>query len=160
MTPTPCELYAEDPAAHEAHLRDCSDCQTLARELERLDHELAAIPFDADVHVDLDQLPLAPWEGARYRSWPLVIAGAATVLLLAIAGFVASGVPPLQGMRTIVPHTSELGVQFGFLEHAVTFLQRLPLKAHIWIGISFVVVNAIFLLLLRRAPKGIDVSVR
>jgi hypothetical protein len=160
MNKTPCELYAEDPAAHEGHLRDCAHCQTLARELETLDRELASIPFDANIHVDVESLPLAPWEGARYRSWPLVLAGAVTVLLLAMAGFLMSGVPPLQGMRNLVPHTSELGVTFGFLDHIATFLQRLPMKAHIWIGASFVVVNAIFLLLLRRAPKGVDVSIR
>jgi hypothetical protein len=160
MNKTPCELYAEDPAAHEAHLRECADCQTLARELELLDRELASAPFEGELHVDIEHLPLAPWEGAKYRSWPLVLAGALTVLLLAVAGFLASGVPPLQGMRTLVPHSSELGVTFGFLEHVATFLQHLPMKAHIWIGVSFVVINAIFLLLLRRAPKGVDASVR
>jgi hypothetical protein len=141
-----CETYLEDPEANAAHVQSCAACAALFGEL---DEEIAARP----VSVNVDALPFAPWEGASHRTWPLVIAGAVALLILAtvlayaagftslrgIAHVVFSEIPPVQGVVRILQLTGQaIGV---------------PLVAVLFLGI-----NTILFLLLRRTPKGIDVS--
>jgi hypothetical protein len=101
--------------------------------------------------VRVDALPLAPWEGADHRSWPLVVVGALTVTAIAAALFAAASTSPIdllvQSFRgSVAIVRSMVGVGGGLLENAPILV----------LG-SFVIVNAILFALLRRAPKGIDV---
>lgn len=140
-----CEDYLQDPEANAAHLESCTECRAIAEELD----------VDIDVQprpISLDALPLAPWEGAQHRTWPLVAAGVAAALILTVVLFFAAGissvrgvaqaifsaVPPVEGLLHLIRHT---GAAIGG-----------PLVA-----VLFVVINTILFLLLRRAPKGIDV---
>ena len=140
-----CEDYLQDPEANAAHLESCLSCRAIAEELSaEIDAQPRAIALDA--------LPLAPWEGAQHRTWPLVAAGAVSVLILAVILFFAAGissvrgvaqailsaVPPVEGLVQLARHT---GAAIGGPTVAVLF----------------VVINTILFLLLRRSPRGIDV---
>lgn len=145
-----CDDYLQDPEANAAHLASCAACRAIA---EELDAPLAGAIVDGPARpIALDALPLAPWEGASYRTWPLVAAGAAAVLILAVVLFIAAGmtsvsgaaqalvseVPPVQGLLKLFRHTgSALGAPI--------------------VGVLFVAINTILFLLLRRSPKGLDV---
>ena len=111
--------------------------------------------LESDLNVDvasrpmqLDALPLAPWEGASHRTWPLVGAGLVAALTLLIVVSAAAGVSPVDAVQASLPSVQAL----------LTFLQLTgraiggPLVA-----VLFVVINTLLFLLLRRAPKGVDV---
>src|SRR6185436_15171885 len=76
-----CERYLADPEANESHLAECEECAAL--------FGASDIEFE---RIDTTALPLAPWEGAAHKSWPLVIGGALTVLCVAAAMFTVAGV--------------------------------------------------------------------
>jgi hypothetical protein len=140
-----CRLYLEDPEAHAAHLQECAECRALFEEMsERVGHR----------PVTVDALPLAPWEGASHRSWPLVVGGALTVFAITGALFAAAGPSAIQAVRSSLP---SLDIVMSIFRLAGGAVQNAPTTWQIGIAISFVIVNAIFLALLRRAPKGIDV---
>jgi len=142
---TGCEDYLQDPEEHAAHVASCETCRALIEELDDI----------VDVQhrpVSLDALPLAPWEGASHRTWPLVAAGLAAVLILAIALFFASGVSSLNGIASAVmsaiPPVQPVVRVLQLTGHAI----GVPV-----IAVLFVAINSILFLLLRRSPKGIDV---
>jgi len=142
---TPCEEYLQDPEANAAHLESCDDCSALAFELgDEVEVQHRPIAVDA--------LPLAPWEGASHRTWPLVAAGLAATLILAFVLFFASGVSSLSGIANAVlsaiPPIRPVVRVLQLTGHAV----GAPL-----IAVLFLVINSILFLLLRRAPRGIDV---
>jgi hypothetical protein len=144
-TMTRCEDYLQDPEEYAAHVESCETCRALIEELD-----------DAiDVQhrpVSLDALPLAPWEGASHRTWPLVTAGLAAVLILAIALFFMSGVSSMSGIASAVmsaiPPVQPVVRVLQLTGHAI----GVPV-----IAVLFVAINSILFLLLRRSPKGIDV---
>jgi hypothetical protein len=140
-----CQKYLEDPEANASHLAECAECRTLAESLQ-------ASGLGPRASVDLRKLPLAAWEGASYRSWPLVAAGAIAVAVIATLLFAATGTTPLQLLRGKLPSGD---VVSSLLR--LRFVQNAPLSWQIFIAIAFVAVNAIFIALLRRAPRGIDV---
>lgn len=138
-----CRRYAEDPEAHEGHLALCERC----REID------SALTTRVKGHaLDVGALPLAPWEGASYRAWPLVIAGAAIVLAIAYALCAAAGIS--------LPRAIVAGMSAGQLQATITVaadaLRRASLAWQVAFGIAFVVINTLLVLLLRRAPRGID----
>ena len=96
-----CEDYFDDPEKNAAHLETCTLCRALDENVGTLDIE------PRPLSVGIDALPLATWEGAAHRTWPLVAAGAVSVLVT--------------------------------------------------IAVLFVFINTLLFLLLRRAPRGIDV---
>ena len=145
MNPESCQRYLEDPEANAAHLAECEDCRALADSLEP--------PIPGGGHAMAD-LPLATWEGASHRSWPLVIAGAIAVAVIAGLLFAATGTTPTQLLRGNVPSGD---VVASILRLAGGAVQNAPVRWQIGIAVSFLVVNAIFIALLRRAPRGIDV---
>lgn len=148
---TNCEQYFEDPEAHVAHLESCADCRAV---FDALAAEVTIAPRP----IRIDTLPLAPWEGAAYRTWPLVLAGGASVLILAIVLFLAAGVSPLRGVARAV--TSIIISVEGFarlFESIGEGLHAAPAIVHVVIGTLFIIINAILFLLLRRAPRGADV---
>jgi hypothetical protein len=152
MTTTNCEQYLEDPEAHAGHLETCAECRAVFGEL---DTEIDVAPRP----LQLDALPMANWEGASHRTWPLVIAGAVSVLVLATVLFLASGISPLQGIASAVRSTfPSIELLMNVTNIAGGGLHKAPLAWHIAIAVSFVLINTVLLFLLRRAPKGLDVK--
>jgi hypothetical protein len=150
-----CDDYFEDPEKNAAHLESCAACRALAEGMSRdLDD-----PIEIEHRpIQVDALPLAPWEGASHRTWPLVAAGAASVLILAVVLFLAAGTPPLRGIaRAVASSATSFEATTKFFQHFGPGLHSAPAMVHVIIGVLFVVINTILFLLLRRAPKGIDV---
>ncbi|MCU1348593.1 MAG: hypothetical protein JWO56_1623 [Acidobacteria bacterium] len=142
-----CARYLEDPEANAAHLAGCEACRALFGELEEtVEHPPLAIGM----------LPLAPWEGSRHRAWALVLFGAVGVCALAVALFLVAGVSPLHGVAaaTRVPSPESAMTMAADVSHA---LMR---SAGGWIVLGFLVTNAVLFALLRRAPRGVDASIR
>lgn len=140
-----CQLYLEDPEANAAHLATCAECRAV-------EEQLAASVQNRPVRVGA--LPLAPWEGATHRSWPLVAGGLLSIVAIATALFVMAGVSPLVMLRDALPSFDILVAVARFAGGAI---QNAPAGWQIGIAISFLVVNALLIVLLRRPPKGIDV---
>ena len=139
---TDCQRYLEDPEGHAAHLAECADCRRMAE----------ALAQNLDARVRVDELPLAPWEGASHRSWPLVIGVALAVVAIAAALFAVAGTSPfaVAGMDSDLLTSIFRPLLSGAILNAPTSLQ-------IKIVAAFLIVNVLFIVLLRRAPKGIDV---
>jgi hypothetical protein len=136
-----CEDYLQDPEANAAHLESCAECRAIEEDL--------ALPIEVEHRpLRVDALPLAGWEGASHRTWPLVGAGLVSALTLAIVLSAYAGISPLTVVASSMPS----------LEALLTFLQLTgraiggPLVA-----VLFIAINTILFLLLRRAPKGVDV---
>lgn len=136
-----CEEYLQDPEANAAHLESCELCRTLESDLGggiEIQHRPLAV----------DALPMAAWEGASHRTWPLVAAGLVSALTLALVLSAYAGISPMTVAASSMPS----------LDAILTFLRLTgnaiggPLVA-----VLFVVINTILFLLLRRAPKGVDV---
>jgi hypothetical protein len=146
MTDQACEKYLEDPEANAAHLRTCAKCNA----------EAMALAEKADVaapSIDLDALPLAPWEGASHRAWPLVLGTSAVVAIVALALLDAAGMSPLHVVEGSLTSMEVLRTQ---LNRAATSLRSASLGAQVAFGVAFLVVNGLLIALLRRAPRGID----
>jgi len=158
-----CEDYFEDPEKNQAHLETCALCRALEEGMtSELDPALEArLETDAARYraaVDVDGLPLATWEGASHRTWPLVAIGLAAVLILAVALFLAAGTPPLRGIaRAATSGVTTFEAATRFFQLFGSGLQSAPTLVHVTIGVLFVSINSLLFLLLRRAPKGIDV---
>lgn len=142
---TPCDEYLQDPEANAAHLESCDACRSLVEELDD-EIEVQHRPLN------LDALPLAPWEGASHRTWPLVAAGLASVLILAVVLCYAAGVTSLSGiahaMMSAIPPVQPVVRVLQLTGRAI----GVPVVA-----VLFLAINTILFLLLRRAPRGIDV---
>ena len=142
---TPCEEYLEDPEAHAGHVVSCDACRALGEELD--------VAIDVQhVPLNLDALPLAPWEGASHRTWPLVAAGLASVLMLTVVLCYAAGVTSLSGiahaMMSAIPP----------VQPVVRMLQLTGREiGGPVVAVLFLAINTILFLLLRRSPRGIDV---
>ena len=150
-----CEDYFENPELNAAHLERCAECRALE---EAMNGEVDDLPPLETRPIQVEALPLAPWEGASHRTWPLVAAGALSVLILAIVLFLAAGTPPLRGIATAVASSfTGLEAATKFFPHFGSGMHSAPAHVHVIIGVLFVLINAILFLLLRRAPKGLDV---
>jgi hypothetical protein len=145
-----CERYLADPEAHAAHLDECAECAALFGSQD--------VPFESRP-VKVDSLPLAPWEGASHRTWGLVVGGALALLAIAAGLFAAAGVAPVSGIAgAIASGIPPVEVAKILLRHIGAGAQHAPAGLQILVGVLFVLVNTVLLLLLRRAPKGIDVD--
>jgi hypothetical protein len=146
-----CEAYLQDPDQHETHLETCVTCRELFAEL---DAEVAVTPRP----IAVDSLPLAAWEGASHRTWPLVAAGFAAISILAVALFIAAGTPPLRGIaRAVASSFTSFEAASKFFQLFGNGLHSAPAVVHVTVGVLFVAINSLLFILLRRAPKGIDV---
>jgi hypothetical protein len=142
-----CERYFEDPDGNPEHLAACPDCQAVF-----------GVPAIESRNVKLGQLPLAPWEGANFRSWPLVLGGALTLISMAAALFAMTGVGPARGVRQALSSTvPSLDLMMNALQMFGSAVREAPRGWQIAIILSFFAVNAALVALLRRAPRGIDV---
>ena len=136
-----CEEYLNDPEGNAAHLETCEICRAIE---DDLGEPVAVSPRP----MNLDALPLAPWEGASHRTWPLVGAGIVATLTLLFVLSAAAGVSPVDAVSSSLPS----------LQALLTFLQLTgrAIGAPV-IAVLFVVINTILFVLLRRSPKGADV---
>jgi hypothetical protein len=147
-----CEDYFEDPEKNAAHLETCSLCRALDENVGTLESTLRTRPLN------LDALPLATWEGAAHRTWPLVAVGAVSVLVLAIALFLAAGTPPLRGIaRAVTSSVTSFEAASKFFQLFGSGLHSAPMLVHVTIAVLFLFINTLLFVLLRRAPRGIDV---
>jgi hypothetical protein len=147
-----CEDYFEDPEKNAAHLETCTVCRALDENVGTLDIQPRPLPLS------LDAMPLASWEGASHRTWPLVAVGAVSVLVLAIALFLAAGTPPLRGIaRAVTSSMTSFEAATKFFQLFGSGLHSAPTLVHVTIAVLFVFINTLLFVLLRRAPRGIDV---
>jgi hypothetical protein len=146
-----CDDYLREPERNVSHLATCSICSAMNDELGE---RVAVQPRP----LNLDALPLAAWEGASHRTWPLVAAGAASILILAVVLFIGAGMPPLEGLTTAVTSgVTSVEAVAKFFHLLGSGLHSAPAGVHVTVAVLFILINAILLLLLRRAPKGMDV---
>ncbi len=151
-----CEDYFEDPEKNAAHIETCSLCRALDENVGTLDSTLKTRPLSRTL--SMDALPLATWEGATHRTWPLVAVGVVSVLVLAIALFLAAGTPPLRGIaRAVTSSVTSFEAASKFFQLFGSGLHSAPMLVHVTIAVLFVFINTLLFLLLRRAPRGIDV---
>lgn len=136
-----CDEYLQDPEEHAAHLESCEICRSIEEELG------GGIAVETRP-MNVDALPMASWEGASHRSWPLVAAGVVAMITLAIVLSAAAGVTPISAVASSLPSVQALLTFLQLTGHALGG----PLVAVLFVGI-----NTILFLLLRRAPKGVDV---
>lgn len=149
-----CDAYLEDPQQHRAHLAECESCR-------RLEEGLTVAPDSGrSVASVASRLPVAPWEGAGYQSWSVVLVGAAAVLIAAATLFLMVGISPIQGfaasLRALVPRFELVSAASSFAE----LLEHAPVKFHVFVATAFVLVNLLFVYLLRRPTKGYDLTIR
>ncbi|HYC92163.1 MAG TPA: hypothetical protein VEO54_23340 [Thermoanaerobaculia bacterium] len=136
-----CEEYLNDPEANAAHLESCEICRAIEEDLGD------PIPVTPRT-LNLDALPLAPWEGASYRTWPLVAASLVATFTLLIVLSAAADISPVAAMSSNLPSVQVL---LAFLQLTGRAIGG-PL-----VVVLFVVINTLLFLLLRRSPKGVDV---
>ena len=143
MTDNECQRYLEDPEANQEHLAECEECRVL----------FDTLGISVDEHpVRVGTLPLAPWEGAAHRSWPL-IAGGVALVAIALMLCIVLGVRPFDLVqRPLVSMVDE----YGQISAYASALREASIAWQIAFGVVFVVINAVLVLLLRRAPRGID----
>ena len=137
MNPDAHAEFLQDPEAHASHLNECAECRAIVETLQApLTHEPIAV----------DKLPVAPWEGAAYRSWGFVTA--ATIILGLVAYVLCrwAGLSPLHAVSADAEFT-QWRTLFVVLGRALRPWQIISL---------FVGVNGLLIFLLRKAPKGID----
>lgn len=144
MTKADCERYLEDPEANAGHLEACADCRAF---FETLDDEAVESPS-----IDLAHLPLASWEGSSHRAWPLVVAVAALVAVIAFTVSTAAGTSPLHAFASSLP---PFDLILTLMQGAGGAIHNAPVAWQVVIIASFFVVNGLLWLLLRRAPKGV-----
>ena len=139
-----CQRYLEDPEGNPGHLAECEQCRAL---FETLGLEVEERP------VSVGHLPLAPWEGAGHRSWPLAGGGALLLLVVTVGVCLWAGVTPRRVLE--MPLTTVQNAR-GFVTGAAAALREASLVVQVGFGLLFVAVNTALVLLLRRAPRGID----
>lgn len=141
-----CQRYLEEPESNAEHLRGCAECRALF-------DALGVSMDDGSSRLSVGELPLAPWEGASHRPWELIAASAISILALSIVFFVYAGTSPLS---VISSEMTRLQAMREILRLTSAAVRSAPLVWQVTIGILFIVVNTILVLLLRRAPRGID----
>lgn len=159
-----CRRFMEDPELEQEHALTCDECAALLDQPDALDERLAELRLEDPASMAdrfAGEMPVAPWEGAKHRSWGLVLAGAIAILGLAAAAFSLVGVSPTTGISDAV--RGSLSSQVGWVRLfrvAPELLREAPLQFHVFLFISFVSVNFLLYLLLRREPRGTDASNR
>lgn len=139
-----CQRYLEEPDANAGHLAACEDCRAL--------FDTLGLSVD-NQPVSVGALPLAPWEGASHRPWPLVAGGALLVLVVAVAVCFWAGVPPLRVVQSSFGAMTSTRVT---ITAAADALRQASTVWQIAFGFLFIAVNTALVMLLRRAPRGIS----
>jgi len=146
MTEDACQRYLEDPEANAAHLQTCAGCRAVSAALaEKSDVEPAPI--------DINALPLAPWEGSSHRPWPLVLGITTVVIAVALALCDAAGLSPLHVAESSL---TSMEAMRGLIDRATASLRSASIVWQIAFGVAFLIVNGLLIVLLRRSPRGMD----
>jgi len=157
MTRTDCEAFLADRESNPTHAESCESCREELRRLESLEARLEATKFAAArVSISPDELPVAAWEGAATRSWATVLVVAAVILGLGLVGFVLLGISPADGFVAALSGAASTRYLLTVAKSAPNFLAVAPLHVHLMIFGAFIVVNVIFVALLRRRLRGYD----
>jgi len=146
MKDDPCQQYLEDPEANADHLRTCAKCRA----------EAAGLAAKSDVEppsINVDALPLAPWEGSSHRAWPLVLGGTAILVIIALALCDAAGMSPVHVAEGSL---ASMEIFRNQLKSWAESLRGASIGAQLAFGAAFLIVNGLLVVLLRRAPRGID----
>src|SRR5205085_12590544 len=117
--------------------------------------EAMALAEKADVEpppIDLNALPLAPWEGSSHRAWPLVLGTSAVVAIVALALLDAAGMSPLHVVEGSLMSMEAFRTQ---LDRTASWFSA-SLARQVLFGAAFLLFNGLLVALLRRAPRGID----
>jgi hypothetical protein len=146
MTDPQCQRYLEDPEANAAHLAGCAECRAVTAQLD------AAVE-NRPIDVDARALPLAPWEGASHRSWPLVAGSVLAVVAIALALCGASGMSP---RHVVDASMGSLSALRSLITQGAQALRGATVAFQIGFLALVIIVNALLVMLLRRAPRGID----
>jgi hypothetical protein len=149
MTDDRCQRYLEEPEANAAHLAECEACRALTATLE----ESGAQASSPLIQLDVNALPVAPWEGASHRPWGLIVSLASGVFVLAFVVCVAAGTSITKAV------TSSAGT-FDMLRDLVRLTgdaaPHAPVGWRVFAILLFFAVNGLLVLLLRRSPRGMD----
>jgi len=137
-----CLRYLEDPEANAGHLGECAECRALFGETD-----VPATPLT------ISELPLATWEGATHRSWPLVLAGFVVAIAAAAVLCFVAGMTPL---RVVESSFRSVQSMRAFVMTSAEALRAASMGAQIAFFGAFIVVNGVLVALLRRSPRGID----
>ena len=149
MTDEHCQRYLEDPEANAAHLAECEACRALAATLE-----VPAVEADTPpVTLDLNALPLAPWEGASHRPWALIVSLAGGVFLLTVVVCVAAGTSIT---KAVTSSTGTFDMLRDIIRMTGNAAPHAPVGWRIAAILLFFGINGVLVLLLRRPPRGID----
>jgi len=138
-----CLRYLEDPEANAGHLADCVECRALFGE-----HDVPPTKPLA-----LDALPLAPWEGATHRAWPLVLGGVVVALIAAAVLCMIADMTPL---RVVENSFKSVQSMRAFVLTSADSLRDASRGAQLAFAGAFLAVNGVLVALLRRSPRGID----
>ena len=157
MTRPECDAFLADRESNPAHVESCASCRDEVKRLEALEARLdAAKVASSRVSISPDDLPVAAWEGASTRSWIAVLAVAAVVLGLGLVGFILLGISPVDGFVAALSGAASTRYLLTVAKSTPNFLASAPLHVHLMIFAAFVVVNVIFVALLRRRLRGYD----
>jgi hypothetical protein len=160
MTDSSCRQFRGDPEAFSTHPESCVACAGILEEITQFDREFAAHATLQGVPslepLDSRNLPIASWEGASERAWPLAVLGALALVFLAVILFLLSGISPAEGFRAALMSQLPRFELFEIASVVGEGLRAAPLRVHVLILVGFTVINVIFLWLLRRAPRGVD----
>jgi hypothetical protein len=146
MTEDACQRYLEDPEANAAHLQTCAECRAVS----------SALSAEASVEpaaINLNTLPLAPWEGSSHRPWPLVLGIGAVLVIIALALCDAAGMSPVHVAESSL---ASMETMRGQMNSATMWLRGASFGLQIAFGAAVLLVNALLIVLLRRSPRGID----
>lgn len=157
MTRPECDAFLADRESNPTHVESCDSCRDEVRRLEALDRGIDDAKFEgAKLKISADDLPVAAWEGASTRSWVAVIAVTVIVLALGLGGFMMLGIGPVEGFVAALSGTASTRYLLTVAKSAPAFLATAPMHIHILIFVAFIVVNVIFVALLRRRLRGYD----
>lgn len=157
MTRPECEAFLADRESSPTHAESCEACREEARRLDALERRLDAAKLDAaPATMSPDDLPMAAWEGATSRSWIAVLVVAGIVLALGLGGFILLGIHPIDGFVAAMSGAASSGYLVSVARSAPGFLATAPMHVHALIFLAFIVVNVVFVALLRRRLRGYD----
>lgn len=152
-----CQKKIDDPDEMARHIEECETCARRETAFVEIEQSLSSGDGDASLSRGiLDKLPVAPWEGARHRSWVMVaIVGISIVALLVIAATIA-GVSPAAAVSAGMGTIPGIDIISTFARTLGEITGSGDTRFHTGVVIGFIVINSLLLLLLRRRPRGID----
>ena len=159
-----CEQFMEDPEKYAAHAADCPECAAFLEEMQRVDAKLAelSVPPRGDLSSRVGaKLPVAPWEGATHRAWRPVVMVVTVIAALAVVFSIASGSSLWsETLGLLKVWMTGIGGGLSLLKTTPQMLAHTSMGVRITIVVLFVGINALFVAMLRRAPKGYDAETR